>query len=475
VTSLAQRLESIDEFEREAVPAGSLQGLRRFLGLYASEHVAGTEFVIGTLFVAHGAAAADLLLGLLVGNLLAVLSWAFICAPIATRTRLTLYWKLRKVTGPKLLIAYNLVNALMFCFLAGAMISVAATAVGIPFAMAMPGLDDYYPTSIGWVMTVAIVGVAVTVVATLGFERITQLGKLASPWLFLVFLACAFSVLPRLGVASAADFWRAAEERIWTGVPAEGRVRFSFAHIVFFAWFANMAMHIGLADMTILRYARKWQYGFASAVGMYLGHFVAWISSGVLVAVAMSERGDVAPGAIAYLGAGEAGLLAVVIAGWTTANPTIYRAGLAVQTVTPSWPRWKVTAAVGLVTTIVAMFPGLMMRLFDFVALYGLLLMPMGAVLFADFWLLERLGLRADFAARAGIAIHWPAALAWGATLAVCALLHSVWDVEIFFLGLPGWFIAVAIYVAASLAAQRNASAHSLEAASPGSAPESSR
>ena len=39
--------------------------------------------------------------------------------------------------GPKLLFVYNIVNALMFCFLAGAMISVAATAVGIPFNIAI--------------------------------------------------------------------------------------------------------------------------------------------------------------------------------------------------------------------------------------------------------------------------------------------------------------------------------------------------
>ena len=56
-------------------------------------------------------------------------------------------------------------------------------------------------------------------------------------------------------------------------------------------WFANAAMHLGMADMTILRYAKKWQYGFFSAFGMYLGHFVAWIASGILVALAMQQGG----------------------------------------------------------------------------------------------------------------------------------------------------------------------------------------
>src|SRR5256886_5242401 len=129
--SLADRLDAINEFDREPVTPDRLQGPASFIGLYAGEHLAGTEFVIGPLFVAHGGAARDLVLGRLVGNLLAVLSWAFITAPIATRTRLNLYWHLRKITGPNLLFVYNIVNALMFCFLAGSMISVAATAVGL--------------------------------------------------------------------------------------------------------------------------------------------------------------------------------------------------------------------------------------------------------------------------------------------------------------------------------------------------------
>jgi len=448
--TITERLDAINEFDREPVPETELQGATNFIGFYAGEHVAGTEFVIGPLFVAHGVAAGDLFLGLFVGNLLAVLSWAFICAPIATRTRLNLYWKLRKITGPRLLVLYNIVNALMFCFLAGAMISVAATAVGIPFNMTMPGLNDRYPNSVGWVVAVLLVGGVVTVLAILGFEKIARFSKVAAPWMFLVFVACGIAVLPQLGVTSPRSFWQVANERIWTGVAMEGRVRFTFWHITFFAWFTNMAMHLGMADMTILRYAKKWQYGFFSAFGMYLGHYVAWVASGILVALALQQGGEVAPGPISYLGGGVAGLIAVVVAGWTTANPTIYRAGLAMQTITPGWRRWKVTAVVGLITTVVALFPALMMRLLDFVALYGLLLMPMGAVIFADFWILPKLGLRQDFAEWKKILFAWPAALAWLVTLGACLLINLLWGVEIFFLGLPGWFIATGIYIGAS-------------------------
>ena len=42
--------------------------------------------------------------------------------------------------------------------------------------------------------------------------------------------------------------------------------------------------------------------------------------------------------------------------------------------------------------TVAGMFPAIAMKLLDFVALYGLVLMPMGAVIFVDLWLARRLG-----------------------------------------------------------------------------------
>ena len=143
--TLTQRLDALYEFDREEVTPGSLQGATNFIGMYAGEHVAGTEFVIGPLFVAHGVTASALFIGLLFGNLLAVLSWAFLCAPIAVKTRLTLYWHLRKICGPYLTFIYSIVNALMFCFLAGSMIAVAghSSRAAIPHAHA--GTERFLP------------------------------------------------------------------------------------------------------------------------------------------------------------------------------------------------------------------------------------------------------------------------------------------------------------------------------------------
>ncbi len=75
-----KRFDKLYEFDREPVTPDHMEPGRHFAAVFAGEHVAGTEFVIGALFVTWGVSAKDLLLGLLVGNLFAVLSWTLICA-----------------------------------------------------------------------------------------------------------------------------------------------------------------------------------------------------------------------------------------------------------------------------------------------------------------------------------------------------------------------------------------------------------
>ncbi|HNT00440.1 MAG TPA: hypothetical protein PKJ80_00270, partial [Candidatus Saccharicenans sp.] len=111
LSEVASRMDKLYEFDREPVTEGNLKPGVLFASVFAGEHVAATEFVIGAFFVLHGVTASDLILGLLLGNLLAVLSWTFICAPIAVDTRLTLYWYLRKIAGPGVILIYNVANA----------------------------------------------------------------------------------------------------------------------------------------------------------------------------------------------------------------------------------------------------------------------------------------------------------------------------------------------------------------------------
>lgn len=444
---------AVNEYEREPVPASAQKGWRSFLGMYAGEHTAGTEFVIGPLFVAHGVGAFDFFAGLILGNILAVLSWGLMTAPIATSKRMTLYYQLERICGYKMVSIYNVVNALMFCFLAGSMIAVSATAVGIPFNLTMPTLNSWFPTSVGWVLAVLLIGFVTTLVAIKGYNQVARFANVAAPWMILIFMAAALAILPELGVTRFSEFWEVANNVIWTGIPLEGVSKFSFWHVLFFAWFCNMAMHIGMSDLTILRYAKSWKYGFLSFSGMFIGHFIAWISSGILYAAFLQSSNfstEFAPGPIAYGAAGVAGAVCVVVAGWSTANPTIYRAGLALQGVFPKLKTWKVTAWVGAVTSLAACFPALVMKLLDFVALYGLVLMPMGAVIFADFYLSPKFGIQQEMAYNRNISFSNATFFTWLITLGICLGLNLGFGIDIFFLGLPGWFIAVVTFLVLS-------------------------
>ncbi|MCA9239996.1 MAG: hypothetical protein KDA37_07345 [Planctomycetales bacterium] len=457
------------EFEREPAPTSSLLGFKSFIGMYAGEHCAGTELMLGPLFVAAGVSAYDLIVGLLLGNALAVLSWMLLCAPIATRARLTLYYQLEKICGRNLVTLYNIANGVAFCFLAGSMITVSATALGVWFNFPMPGLNDIYPTSVSWVIAVAVLGVLVSLVAATGYSMVARFANMAAPWMVLVFLAFGLIGLREFlletgkEVHSLSDLWALATTDIWKGgEPLEGQSKFTFWHVTFFAWFCNMAMHIGMSDLSVFRFAKKSWYGLATASGMYVGHFMAWISASILYALQLHRdptNTDVLPGPLAYQAAGVAGLICVVIAGWTTANPTIYRAGLAFQALVPRASRFWVTMATGLVVTIVGMFPGVAMQLLGFVAIYGLILMPMGAVIFCDFWLMEKLGLKSYWAEHEQVPFNWAAGIAWIGTLAICVgmvvgfpevALGGVKIFEIYFVALPGWFIASALYLGIS-------------------------
>lgn len=453
----------VNEYEREPVPPGALLGFKSFIGQYAGEHVAGTELMIGPLFVAAGVSAADLVLGLVIGNLLAVLSWMLLCAPIAVRARLTLYYQLEKICGRHLVTLYNLANGVMFCFLAGSMITVSATAVGVWFKYPMPGLNDVYPNSVGWVVGASVVGGLISLVAAFGYKAVARFANIAAPWMVLVFVAFGLIGLRQMGVTSPGEFLTAAQTTIWKGGdPLPGQIKFTFWHVMFFAWFCNMAMHIGMADLTVFRYARKSWYAVASAAGMYVGHFMAWLSASVLYAVQLKANPantDVLPGPMAAGACGLAGLLCVIFAGWTTANPTIYRAGLAFQAIVPKWPRFTVTLITGGLATLAGLFPAVAMKLLGFVALYGMILMPMGAVVFVDFWLMRRLGMTPFYAEAEGIRFNLAAGVAWLGTIAVCVTLVISGYTEIYFVSLPGWFLAAVLYIVLSRVLNRRIAA----------------
>jgi len=124
--------------------------------------------------------------------------------------------------------------------------------------------------------------------------------------------------------------------------------------------------------------------------------------------------------------------------------------------------RW-VTLFLGAVATCAAMFPVLVMKVLDLLAFGGLLLMPMGVVIFTDCFVLPRLGFPAEFSQRmlvdSGVMLtNWPAAMAWITTIALTLPPVIVGSFAIFFAPLIGIPVASLVYIGGMYCPLSNAS-----------------
>jgi cytosine permease len=476
-SSVIERLDAMYEYDREPVAKKKLHGWKTFIAMFAGEHVAGTEFVLGPLMVMHGVSAGDFIWGLLVGNILAVLSWAFLTAPVAVKVRLTIYWQLKRIIGPYLTIAYSLFYAAILCLLAGAMVNVAVTSISIPFGIPNPDFvaGEIFPT-MPWIAIAVIVGIVISALAVLGFEKIAHFSKICAPWMILVFFASAIAVLAKLRIGSTDGFWEILNTKIFTGVPIGDNSKYTFWHVAGFAWLCNGIQHLGMADVTIFRYAKSWTQGFASAFGMFLGHFGAWIASGILCAAYLADGfTNPQPGTIALYGAGLAGAISVVIAGWTTANPTLYRAGLGFQVATPNWQRWKVTFAAGAIMIVTACIPAVNANLDRIVSYNGLFFIPLGAFIILEVWVFPKVGLISDFTGKAGKSFSWPSAIAWFGPFLISVMIYgkdhipiiqnmfgeqpqwlASFKMDLTFLVAPEWILAALLYFILSYIQQKS-------------------
>ncbi|WP_010519629.1 purine-cytosine permease family protein [Croceivirga radicis] len=443
------------EFERTPVPQSKWKGWKNFLGMYAGEHAAGTEFVIGPLFLTTGVSAFDLIIGLLLGNFLAVLSWRFLTAEIAVKYRLTLYYHLEKICGKKLVILYNLANGILFCFLAGSMITISATAVGIPFNMEMPKLTDTMPNGPTWVIIVLLIGIVISLIAAKGYETVSKAANWMSPIIVLAFLVSGIVALNQLEINSFSEFWA-----IWGegSEPFPGQIKYTFWHVAIWSWFANAAMHIGMSDLSVFRFAKKPNVGWTTAAGMYVGHFMAWIAAALLYAVylnsaeaqtmlANGEAPTVAPGPLAYNAIGFFGIIAVVLAGWTTANPTIYRAGLAFQAILPKTSTFWVTILAGSFATIAGLFPAFAMKLLDFVALYGFILAPVGAIIVFEYFFGAKWNHIPFYAEKKNLAVNTSVLAAWAISAIGCYLISVNFGIFLSFVTLPAWILCGLLFL----------------------------
>lgn len=275
--------------ERDGWPVSKydLHGKKHFAGVFCADHVAATEFVIGATLVNIGANAFDILIGLLVGNLLAVLTWTFITAPIAVKTRLSLYTYIKKIAGDNTILLFNVLNIVMFAVFTGTMITVSGSSLRV--VLNIPTQLGWYPQNLFFVLLILATGAIVVTIAFYGFNAIAKFSIICAPWMICMFIVGALASLPFLAyhvigtteIKSLHDVYNIINHGVWTGA-GYNRSGIGLFEIIGFAWAANATLHFGLVDMALLRFAPKFQYGLLSSFAMYLGHYVCWICSGIM-------------------------------------------------------------------------------------------------------------------------------------------------------------------------------------------------
>lgn len=457
-TTAAEIDQRLDGMDAEQLPAGEHEqhGAGHFAGLYAAENVAGTEFIFGATFVILGASMVDVIIGLAIGNLLAVLSFRFLAAPIAVGTRMSVYTYLERVAGGSVSKLFNGLNAFLFAIISAAMITVSATAFRL--VLNFDAQTEPFPTSLSFIILALAFGSVAVLVAAFGFNALAEFASICAPWLVTMFAVGGLVMLPAISQAATGstivDGWSGfidiGDSEIFTGRTPEGDAGISLLGIIGFSWGANSFAHTGMIDMSLLRYAKKGWYGYMSATGMFLGHYMAWISAGFMGAAAAVivkiSITDIEPGNVAFQALGYAGLVVVVVAGWTTANANLYRSGLAAQGVVTTLSRKKATLIIGVIVLIASIFPFIYRNYLIFVTYAGITLVPVGAILFASYWILPRMGMTTYWARYKGVT-NTPALMTWGITLALAASAVAFGLMPVYFAFVPAFILAIVLYV----------------------------
>lgn len=445
--------------EERPVPQRALSGIGNFFALYGGEHIAATEFVIGALLVTWGAGARMTFLGLILGNILATFTFALLTAPIAVDTHLSLYAYLRKAAGPYFQKVYNALWGVTSVAWAATMVCISASALRECFGF--PIQTHWYPTSVGLVVATLVLGAVVTVVSSCGFRSVARFSALCAPWMVVIFFCGAMASLPQLYAATGCEhisglgsFLDLADKYIFGGNLPPGEKPLTVWHVAGFAWMCNLVYHGGLNDMSLFRFAKRKEYGYVAAVGMFIGHFFAWAAAGFMGATAAillkTPITGLDSGAVTWKILGAAGLLAVVAAGWTTANPNIYRASLALGPLFPKLKAGVLSAVIGTVMTVLACFP-CAKNIDALVSTVGLIVPAIGAICLTEHWILPKFGGKRFWCAMSGAKLNLPALGAWLVSIAVAALVIRSGAVHRYFICLPAYFAAAVSYLVLAL------------------------
>ena len=95
------------------------------------------------------------------------------------------------------------------------------------------------------------------------------------------------------------------------------------------------------------------------------------------------------------------------------------------------------------------------MKLLGFVALYGFILAPVGAVIVFEYFFGKRFGIQAFYAEQSGVRFNQAVFWAWVLSFGVFYFISVKYDVFLSFLTLPAWISCGVLYLLFSRYYQR--------------------
>merc|ERR1712050_279858 len=119
----------------------------------------------------------------------------------------------------------------------------------------------------GLAVLVVVTGLCTTIVATFGYRVVSLMSTWLTPPMFCVFAFMVYRSFQELDVHDMQSFFDAAHDKVFTGKVIEGR-NLTFVSVVLMAWFQDQFCHLGMVDLTLLRFGRSARVGWLSAYGV---------------------------------------------------------------------------------------------------------------------------------------------------------------------------------------------------------------
>src|SRR5690606_16655017 len=120
---------------------------------------------------------------------------------------------------------------------------------------------------------------------------------------------------------------------------------------------------------------------------------------------------------------------------------------LAFQAIIPKASTFWVTIIAGTVATLAGLFPAFAMKLLGFVALYGFILAPIGAVIVFEHYFGKKVGIEPFYAEKSGVKFNQAVFWAWIVSFGVFYFISIRFNVFLSFVTLPAWICCGTLYL----------------------------